>query len=745
MFKNLSIRNKLLTIILSVTIVSLLIGTGFIFWQNLRDYRDQLIHETVHNARLTSRYVLSPMLFDDKEGVHEILSELESIPYVEYAQVFNKEGNSVAIFNPANISVEVSDLPKESEHRFLEDHLKVYEPVMYEGEFYGTVCVFASRQPIVNKVNSFLVFVLILTAGIIVLAVFLAGWLQKYISRPVLNLVDTTHKITRENNLSLRVKKTTNDETGYLVDSFNTMVAQLQTGIEQRDKALSELQQHKERLEKTMQSAFDAIVLVDNHNIIESWNRAAEKIFGYKSEEIVGETFFDLFVSYTDIAEIIKDNFAKNTSVEDVELPAIGKDNRKFPVEISLAPSTIEGEQHYVVSLRDISRHKQIEQELMSAKEKAEESDRLKSAFLANMSHEIRTPLNVIIGFSDLLANPKLYEKKRNEYLSYISSSGKNLLNLINDIVDISKIEAGQLKIEKQATEIHKVLDDFYQSYINTSKLKDNENVRLILNKPENKTGLTIYSDPNRLNQVLSNLLNNAIKFTYEGFIEFGYFITQEDALIFYVRDTGEGIPKEKQDVIFDRFGQGHDRSTQNFGGTGLGLSISKKIVELLGGKMWLSSKVNEGSTFYFSLPNKKIGGETDKTGTGTKAEVDTFEWNDKTILIAEDEEANYLFLEEALAITNVNIIRTKDGKETVQKCRNNHIDLILMDLKMPEKDGYYASREIKEFKPGVPIVAQTAYVTSGKNEDRDQPYFDDFIAKPIKPSYLIKVISKFL
>ncbi len=242
--------------------------------------------------------------------------------------------------------------------------------------------------------------------------------------------------------------------------------------------------------------------------------------------------------------------------------------------------------------------------DLLKAKEKAEESDRLKSAFLANMSHEIRTPMNAIIGFSNLLSSQDYNKNKQQELISYIVRSSDTLLNLINDIIDISKIEAGQLQINKEECDINKIFDELLFIYDN--KILSNKNVKLKIKK-NNETHL-IFTDEHRIQQVITNLINNALKFTEKGYIEVGYNleeINNKKEIVFYVKDTGIGISKQNQKMIFNRFMklEANDEAEKLYRGAGLGLSISKNIVELLGGKIWLESKINEGSTFYFSIP----------------------------------------------------------------------------------------------------------------------------------------------
>ncbi len=390
-------------------------------------------------------------------------------------------------------------------------------------------------------------------------------------------------------------------------------------------------------------------------------------------------------------------------------------------------------------------KHKEIETNLQMAKEKAEESDKLKSSFLANMSHEIRTPMNAIIGFSELITRKTVDQEKKDIYAQYITNSGKTLLTLIDDIIDIAKIEAGQLKINKSATYVNLMFNEILEYINNEKKRNKKEHILFTKNEVINDINFCFLCDPLRLKQILTNLLNNSLKFTFEGIIEFGYLIPNNATILFYVSDTGIGLSDEKIPLVFERFRQADETTTRQFGGTGLGLTISKKLVEMMGGKIWAESEKSRGSTFFFSLPliipdrSTKIVEQIIESSTS-----DNFEG--KTILIAEDEDNNYIFLQEVLNQTNLKIIRAKNGLQAVSIFKAQpEISLILMDIKMPEMNGYQATEIIKGMKPSIPIIAQTAYamaedIIKGKNAG-----CDDYLSKPIKPELLISTIRHFL
>lgn len=376
--------------------------------------------------------------------------------------------------------------------------------------------------------------------------------------------------------------------------------------------------------------------------------------------------------------------------------------------------------------------------DLFKAKEKAEESDKLKSAFLANMSHEIRTPMNGIIGFAGLLARDDLDEIKKAKYLEIIQKNSAQLLNIINDLVDISKIEAGQIELKPVSVELDKIMQEIAELYAPKALHKEIELQLIQYSGP-----VKMLVDENKLRQVLLNLLDNAFKFTEKGKISFGYHIDNH-TVIFSVRDSGIGIEDCYHQAVFDRFRQVEDGSTRKHGGTGLGLAISKAYIEKMGGKIWLESKLTEGSTFYFSLPY--IPDMPAKSEPQVVPGHKVYNWASKTILVAEDEPLNFRFFEEILEDTNVNIIWVKNGREAVETClKNDAIDLILMDIKMPEMNGYDATRAIKRLKPNIPVIAQTAYALIGDEARAKEAGCDDYIYKPLNISKLLRLISNYL
>ncbi len=393
------------------------------------------------------------------------------------------------------------------------------------------------------------------------------------------------------------------------------------------------------------------------------------------------------------------------------------------------------------IVFHDITNREEIEQELKKALEKAEESDKLKTAFLTNLSHEIRTPMNAIVGFSELIAEPSTDQKSRKEFAEQIYVSSNMLIKLIDDIIDISQLDSGNLKLTRKKFNISKLLADIHFKF-DKERLKQGKNdVEFLLHNPFGDSIAYIESDEFRFNQIFSHLLSNALKYTHKGFIEFGFDINQQEEPIFYVRDTGIGIPEDKTDTIFNHFIKIEDR-TQLYRGTGIGLTITKKLVQLLDGKIWLESNLGIGSIFYFTLPEKVSLFEITNN---SKIRSKNYNWAGKKILIAEDEDTSFEVLKASLARTHADLHRAINGEEAIKKCMEKEFDIVLMDIRMPILDGIQATQQIKVFKPKLPIIAQTAFVLKNERDLCINAGCDDYIPKPIKSYILLEIIDKYI
>jgi signal transduction histidine kinase/CheY-like chemotaxis protein len=399
---------------------------------------------------------------------------------------------------------------------------------------------------------------------------------------------------------------------------------------------------------------------------------------------------------------------------------------------------------------RQIERHhNELEQkvaerthDLEIAKQRAEESDRLKSAFLANMSHEIRTPLNAIIGFSTLVSNESTNTERKQKYVNIIKNNTASLLKLVEDILDISKIEANQLKIEKEFFEINSLIIDINTLFQKEIVAKKGSKVKLLLNKksPPN-SNIFFYSDPVRVKQIIENLISNAIKFTHSGKIELGYKV-KDKSILFWVSDTGIGIKPEDLEYIFNRFTK-VESDDAIYRGTGLGLSISRSLVEMLNGRIWVESEINKGSTFYFELAGDiEIRNQSSEKRSPTSYNIDL---SGKNILIVENERSNYILLQSFLTKTNARLTWAHNGNIAIEHCQNKKYDIILMDIRIPVIDGYETLKKIRKFDAEVTIIAQTVYATPDEKEKITKAGFNDYIIKPYSKDDILKKIALYI
>jgi PAS domain S-box-containing protein len=500
---------------------------------------------------------------------------------------------------------------------------------------------------------------------------------------------------------------------------------------------------------RALESISECVSITDYSNKILFVNNAFCRTYGYTHEEITGKKI-----------EIIRARSFQGASIDEIlsetirngwngEVINVRKDGSEFPIELSTSPILDEnGNPVALIGIAiDITERKKAFQELISAKEKAEESDKLKSAFLANISHELRTPLNAIIGFSGLMAESSK-DQDNITNLKIIFNSGYHLLGLVEDILDISMIETGQFKYSFEIVHLASVLNEV-RDIIKGELIKYNKTgIEFVLNIDPLADDLTIKTDSKRLIQVLINLLKNALKFTDEGQVAFGYSrIAKDDIefLKFYVKDTGIGIDKKYHEIIFNIFRQVDDTSTRKYGGTGIGLSIAKRIVEMFGGEIWVESELGKGSIFYFTIPLILQKEELENKSRNIK-NVTNLNFSGKTVLIAEDEVSNCEYLKILLTKLDIRVLLANNGLDAIDQCKNDiSIDLVLMDIKMPLLNGYDATKEIKILRPGLPIIAQTAFATVEDRAEALAAGCDDYISKPIKSSLLTEIIKKYL
>jgi PAS domain S-box-containing protein len=505
--------------------------------------------------------------------------------------------------------------------------------------------------------------------------------------------------------------------------------------VQKRKEAENQLHIETAYFEQLFENSPEAIAITDPESKGIKINKQFTNLFGYTKEDIEGVVIDTLLTDKTKENEAINLNSitARGQLIE-VETRRKCKNGKLVDVSIMGNPIIANNKVQAIFGIyRDITQRKEYEKHLKEAKNRAEESDRLKSAFLANMSHEIRTPMNHILGFTDLMTTQFIEEKERQEYASLIKQSGSNLLQLINNIIDLSKIESRQIKLHKTPTSINQVLAVLYEKYYSHKNTFNRNNLILKVQKALSDQDSVIITDAKRLEQLLSNLIDNAIKFTEEGSVEFGYQLRDNNTLEFFVSDTGIGIPEDNLKDIFKTFRQVDGSDTRQYGGTGLGLTITHRLVEILGGTISIESTIRKGTSFYISLPYTKP----------EKSESELYNWKDKKILIVDDEKNNFEFFKSSIAKTNATIFWAKNGLEAIDLCQSVEFDLILMDVQMPSMNGFDATKQIKSHNANITIIGQTAYNEQDYKQRMMNAGCDDYLTKPIHSGELLDSINR--
>ena len=544
-----------------------------------------------------------------------------------------------------------------------------------------------------------------------------------------------------------------------LQQDYNSLKTKFDSISDKNQSNENQIDTINEKLTTSLENMSDAFVAINKDWKYTFVNQKASQLFGQHREELIGKNAWMLF------PEIIGTPFykayykamktKKDVIIEDFYIPwDRWFENRIIPTkegivvfiqditERKLAEKKLQ-ELNKKLEIRNrelyesIIQIQKINTELIQAKEKAEESDNLKSSFLANMSHEIRTPMNGILGFTALLKEPKLSGEEQQQYIKVIEKSGKRMLNIINDIVRISKIESGQINLSYKKTSIKTQIASVYTHFDPEAKQK---NIELRVNNTLIDDDDLIYTDEEKVYAVLSYLLANALKFTNFGLIEIGSF-KKDNLITFYVKDTGIGIDSTKIEIIFDRFRQVDDSLNRNYDGAGLGLYISKAYVNFLGGQIWAENNTEAGASFYFKIPSIKPQ-EIIKEVQIPSAMI-PYETQKLKILVAEDDSISLKFISKILKIFGENLLIARNGFEAVNLSKKNpDIDIILMDIQMPVMNGYEAIKKIREFNKEVIIITQSAFVFTDEAEKAIEVGGNGYISKPIDKKQLIDHIN---
>lgn len=512
-------------------------------------------------------------------------------------------------------------------------------------------------------------------------------------------------------------------------------------------------QDETHKLLQALEQSPVSVMITDLSGLIIYANTKAASILGQTVKDLIGKIpgIIDPYISeadhYKEVWEALKTKGSWKGEYKNISKSG---DFCWEQAHISSIKNSRGKTTHYLYLKEEITERKQIERELLKAKNLAEESNKLKTDFLANISYEIRTPMNAIIGFTEMLRSDDYSKDDHEEFFDLIIDNSKKLLSTINNIIDIAKIEAGHLLISKSKCSANKILYDNFYLFEKLKTKLDKGHIKLFPRQNIIDENLLFYSDPYRINQVLLNLLESTLKYTRQGSLEFGYKLLEQHEgkfIDFYVKNSGIGISEEEKNMIFDRFTQTDDNYMSPASGSGLGLSISRNIARLMNGDIKIESKKDKGSAFHFLLPfNPVLPSDLISEPHQQAQEKKDMDWPDKTVLITEDEDSNFKLLEIMLRKTRIKIERAFNGKQAVDYViGGNDVDIILMDVRMPVMNGYEATEHIKKFSPSIPVIIQTAFALKGDKENSYGAGCDEYLSKPIKATELYRLMKNFL
>jgi PAS domain S-box-containing protein len=870
-FKKLSIKSQIVFIVTGVSIVTVFLTLLFNFFNQITNIRSNIEFELRKEMENIARQCIFPLKSGNIESIEQILeANISNDNYLCLSVLTDYSDNVISVGkkNSPDYLIAPEEVPAK---KFKGNLLQINMQIANETLSYGSLTIIyftgLRGEVISSGIICFIAFIII-----ILISFLLATHLQKYISKPILEMADITSKISKSKDYTIRLKRNSEDEIGFLYDNFNQMLETINKQQQEGKMANAALAHSEEKFRNIFNYNLDGILVTNKNGDILEVSDMICKLFKKNKNNLVGASIFDvmpdnyrkqrveeiktlenrgevtffskyftsenkeIFLEYStkliqyegtecylsfirDITERIKNDealreserryrklidnipsaiilhrngeilFVNNTvnvllggstkkefsgrqitdfifpeykaslekqfrHVKDLEevsgkieakLKSVNREN--IYAEVISIPLVVSRMNAILTVFNNITERKNIEKELIKAKNMAIESDKLKSAFLANMSHEIRTPMNGIVGFADLLNKDSIGAEDVKRYVKIIKTSADRLLTIINDIIDISKIESGAINLAISEFNIYDLLIEirhFYQPAIQKKGLD-------FIFEIDDKNQVIIQSDRVKLNQVISNLLTNAIKFTTKGLIKLSTKTNIQDGFIeIAVKDTGIGIPKDQQQKIFERFRQVNNLIHDYNEGTGLGLSISKGFIKALGGTISVASKVGEGTCFTLTIPFLKVVSDNGESNIGEKVQekkpVVLHDYAEKTILIVEDEVNNYKYLEEILISTGAKIIWAKNGLVAVQEViEKKNIDIVLMDVKLPIMDGYTATTKIKALREELPVVIQTAFGLKGDKKKSLELGCDDYIAKPIVKNELLSILDRFL
>jgi two-component system sensor histidine kinase/response regulator len=768
-----SIRRKITELVLITCAVAVLVACGVFAVYDILSSRAALARDLTTIAQITGSNSTAALSFDDAESANEILGSLGSKPHIVEACIYKRDGSVFAKYSSSASTADFLPPPVSPEGvHSVSGFMEVFREIRLKNDVVGVIYVKSDLKELRSRMVQFAWTIL----GVILLSFvsvyFSAARLQRLISDPILDLARTAFAVSTGKDYSLRARKRNDDEIGFLFDRFNEMLGQIQ----ERDIALQQAREslelrvqdrtvdlkkeivHKtaaqEKLQHSLKELEDLKFALDQHAIVARTDERGIITFAndkfcsvsqFTREELLGQDHRIINSKYHN-----KEFFAglwkaiKSGEVWKGEIKNRAKDGSFYWVDSTIVPfrDGLGKPKQFIVIRMDITGLKRIEEELRAAKDAAEGASRAKSEFLANMSHEIRTPMNGIIGMTELALDTQLTIEQR-EYLNMVKTSAASLLTLINDILDFSKIEAGKLDLDVADFSLRQSIGETLKALGFRAHQKGLELAwRVAPDVPDHLAG-----DASRVRQVLVNLVGNAVKFTEKGevVVEIERDSQSSEAMIvlhFCVRDTGIGIAKEKQDMVFGAFTQADSSTTRKYGGTGLGLAITRRLIDLMGGKLWLESEPAVGSAFHFTIRFETASAQPAPDYPDPKI------LSHASILVVDDNETNRIILVEMLGRWGMQVATAKDAREALEILtrsgnREPHFSAVISDLQMPDMDGFEFVENIrKSVQFGqIPVLMLSSSAQQGEHERCRKLGISAYLAKPIQPSELLDAI----
>ena len=747
--KHQSIRGKLTRIILISCGLAVVSACTIFATYDIRMVRQSGLRTVTTLAEITGTNSVAALTFRDEQAGTEILGSLRADKQLMHAALYTREGKVLAVYSRATGNIEFTPPPVETDGaRFAAGKIVAFHTVELDGKSAGTIYLESDLSTIVAHEEGLAAMVGFALLVSLVLAVLVGSRLQSSISGPILELARTAFAIAVDKDYSVRMVSKTGDEIGFLYEQFNAMLARIQDRDSELEQARAELEQRVDErtayLNALIETSPLGIVTADEEGHISVCNDAFERLFHYSRSEVIGADLDALIVPPEFRAEA--EGFTR-LRCSGKTVRAITRRRRK--------DGTLVDVELYGLSLRvgnkpsgrlllylDITERKRAEDALRSAKEQAEEANRAKSEFLANMSHEIRTPMNGILGMTQLTLETQLNTEQR-EYLGMVKSSADSLLTLLNDILDFSKIEAGKLDLDLSPFALRESMGEALKALGHLAHRKGLELAwRVDADVPEWLVG-----DMARLRQIGVNLVANAIKFTECGEVVVSVSAKNRTpeglGLYFSVRDTGIGIPAEKQKLIFAAFNQADTSTTRRYGGTGLGLAISQRLVQMMGGVISVESEPGKGSAFHVTVPLRL----PDETFVPPAA-IEPGELRGLRVLVVDDNQTNRLILAELLSQWGMVPEQAASGIEALKLLASEShgsapFRLALIDAEMPEMDGFALAERVKNTPEAsaLSMFMLSSMMQSGDIARSHEAGLAGFLTKPVQPSELLDAI----